>query len=244
MAALTNRYVNEGIDKFKGQSAELASLILDSNPLNTIASDYLNFLIDGNKKDALDLILEIVNKGISIKDIYLNIFQATQKEAGRLWQMGKITVAQEHFITAATQLIMSQLYPYLFSSTKKEKKIIVTCASGELHEIGARMVADLFEMDGWNSYFFGANTPQNSFISAIEVYKPEVIAISTTMTFNLSTVSDLINSVRKNPKTNYVKILVGGYPFNLADNLWQSVGADGHAMDALSAINLANEFLN
>ena len=100
--------------------------------------------------------METIEAGTPLKDIYLNVFQETQKETGRLWQLSKITVAQEHFITAATQLIMAQLYTYLFTSEKKNKTIIVSCVQGELHEIGARMVADLFEMDGWNSYYFGA----------------------------------------------------------------------------------------
>ena len=40
-----------------------------------------------------------------------------------------------------------------------------------------------------------------------------------------------------------VRILVGGYPFNIAGNLWQSVGADGYAPDAQQAIRVAEELL-
>jgi methanogenic corrinoid protein MtbC1 len=240
---LAAKYLNEGIEKFKAQSAVLPTFILESNPFKNIANNYLSFLIDGNKKGAHDIIMKAFQDGILIRDLYLNVFQVTQQETGRLWQMGKINVGQEHFITSATQLIMSQLYPYMFVRTVKNKKVIVSCITGELHEIGPRMVADLFEMDGWNSYYFGANTPQNSLMKAIEVYHPDLLAISVTMTYNLSAVSDLIETIRNNKETDYLKILVGGYPFNLADKLWNNVGADGTADNAVGAIELASKLI-
>ena len=241
---ISTSLLDEGIKKFKSQIPSPPSFILESNPLNDVANNYLNYLIDVDKKSAHDIIMNTFQDGASIKDIYLNVFQVTQKETGRLWQLGIITVAQEHFITAATQLIMSQLYPYLFSSAKKKKTIIVSCINGELHELGARMVADLFEMEGWNTYYFGSNTPQRSLINSIEVYNPDILAISSTMTFNLNSVSELVERVKTNPKTKNTKILVGGYPFILADNLWQNIGADGFASNAESAIEIASTFLN
>ena len=242
LSAITSRYMNAGIEVFKSTSIIPTSFIKESNPLNLLASEYLSFLLAGNKKAAQDIIMKTVEEGTPIKDIYLNVFQITQDETGRLWQLNKINVAQEHFITAATQLIMSQLYPYLFTSEKKKKSIIISCVQGELHEIGARMVADLFELVGWDSYYFGANTPNSSIVKAIDTYRPDIFAISVTMTYNLSSVIELIESIRKEPNANYVKILVGGYPFNLTTNLWKNIGADGSAQNALEAIKLVSTF--
>ncbi len=244
ISSITTSYINEGIEFYKKKPQRLPSFFNNDNPLKETAIDYLNYLIEGNKRGALELIMNEVERGTAIKNIYLNIFQVTQKETGRLWQMGKISVAQEHFITAATQLIMSQLYPYLFTTPNKKQSIIVSCINGELHEIGARMVADLFEMDGWNSYYYGANTPQNSLINAIETYKPDILAISATMTYNINAVSELIRQVKNDSKFKKTKILVGGYPFLLADKMWQNVGADGFAVNVPEAINLANQLIN
>lgn len=244
MSALTDKFIDAGIAHYLSQPSVPPSFILEENPHAELASRYLDFLIDGNKKAAYDSIMNAVKNDVSIKDIYIKVFQVTQHETGRLWQMSKITVAQEHFITAATQMIMAHLYPYLFSNTNRGNGIVVSCINGELHEIGARMVADLFEMEGWNSYYFGANTPQSSLISALSIYKPAVLAISATMTFNISAVTELIQSIKSKPETKDIKILVGGYPFKLAENLWHRIGADGFAEDAVQAISLANKFVN
>jgi methanogenic corrinoid protein MtbC1 len=244
MSVLVYKFISDGIDSYKKQPEQPTSFILDSNPLKQLVTDYLQALIHGNKKLAHDLIMNSFTNGTSIKDLYLNVFQTSQKEVGMLWQTSKINVAQEHYITAATQLIMSQLYPFLFTPEKKDKRIIVSCINGELHELAPRMLADLFELDGWDTYYFGANTPLTSLIKALENYKPNILAISTTMVFNLGNVSELIRNIKATSFSEKTKILVGGYPFNITSNLWKELGADGTAIDALSAIRLANDFIN
>ncbi len=112
---IIEEYINNAIKIYKTVDAEIASYITDSNPYKEIASKYLNHLLKGNKKDATDLIMGKFKEGLPIVDIYRYIFEVTQKEVGRLWQMGQVLVTQEHFITAVTQSIMAQLYPYIFT---------------------------------------------------------------------------------------------------------------------------------
>lgn len=243
MKRISSDYLNRGIEHFKQMHPAINSYITDENPYKEIAGKYLNLLIYGDRRAAAKLIMEAHQEKISVRELYLNVFTVTQKETGRLWQMNKITVAQEHYITAATQLIMSQLYPYLFNAVHRGRSIIVSCAPGELHEIGARMVADLFEMEGWDSYYYGANTPRESLIKAISEKKPDVLALSATMIFNLSSIEQLIAEVRNEPSFDGIKILVGGYPFSVSGDLWNKIGADGYAGNPVDAIALAESLI-
>jgi methanogenic corrinoid protein MtbC1 len=63
------------------------------------------------------------------------------------------------------------------------------------------------------------------------------------MTFHVSIVAELINRVRAAELSRQVKILVGGYPFNISAGLWQRLGADGTARNAQDAIALANQLV-
>jgi signal transduction histidine kinase len=40
---------------------------------------------------------------------------------------------------------------------------------------GARMVADFFELDGWDTYFLGANTPTDSILRAVEERRADIL---------------------------------------------------------------------
>jgi methylmalonyl-CoA mutase cobalamin-binding domain/chain len=157
--------------------------------------------------------------------------------------MNQISVAQEHYCTAATQLTMSQLYPRLFSTDRIGRRLVAACVGDELHELGVRMVADFFEMEGWDTYYVGANTPAESILQTVMERRADILGVSATMTFHLRDVAALIVRVRGAPGGRDAAILVGGYPFNVAPDLWRQVGADGHARNAQEAVGLATRLL-
>ncbi|MFN7139498.1 MAG: B12-binding domain-containing protein, partial [Limisphaerales bacterium] len=74
--------------------------------------------------------------------------------------------------------------------------------------------------------------------------KADVLAISATMSYHVSAVSDLIAAVRRSSACGKVKILVGGYPFNIDPDLWRKLGADGYAADAQQVQAVAERILN
>ena len=216
----------------------------ESEPFFELAKNYMDALLNVQRDAASRMILKAVDEGTGIKDIYIHVFESSQHEIGRLWQTNKITVAQEHFCTAATQMIMSQLYPYIFRTDKIGLRLVAACAAGEMHEIGVRMVADIFEMEGWDTYYLGANTPNESMIQTIIDLKPDIIAISASIHYNIVAVMDLIKLIRNTPDISNIKIMVGGRPFLLAPELWRKVGADGCPTNAIKALSLADELIS
>jgi methanogenic corrinoid protein MtbC1 len=121
--------------------------------------------------------------------------------------------------------------------------MVATCIAGDLHEIGLRMVADFFEMDGWDTTYLGANVPARDLLAMLESQPTELLAISATMTFHISRVAELIAAVRSRDTLRDMRLIVGGYPFNVAPGLWLEIGADGHATDADTALALAHNLL-
>ncbi|WP_426450893.1 cobalamin-dependent protein [Paenibacillus sp. S-38] len=223
--------------------AEVASFIAADAPYGDAAAEYLRMLLEGRRQEASRLIMELVEGRTPLADIYLHIFQPVQYEIGRLWQTGGINVAQEHYCTAATQLIMSQLYPYLFGSERKDHRLVATCVGDEIHEVGLRLVSDLFEAEGWDTYYLGANVPTRSIIQTLISQRAHVVAISATMTYHVHLVKTLIEQIRASEGCRGVKIMVGGLPFNIDPKLWRRVGADGCGRDAGEAVRLAAELL-
>ncbi len=212
--------------------------------LNNLAQEYLGALLSGDRNSAVKMVLDAVENGISVQDIYIDVLQKTQYEIGRLWHENKVTVAQEHFCSAATQLVMSQLYPLIFRSERIGKSFVGASVGGELHEIGIRMVADFFEMEGWETYYMGANTPVSSLVETAITRQPEMIGISVTMPFHVKRVEEIVSRIRNSRIGDSVKILVGGYAMKRRPNLWRELGADGYAEDARQATVVAFEMVS
>ncbi|MBD3212253.1 MAG: cobalamin-binding protein [Candidatus Lokiarchaeota archaeon] len=230
-------------EKALNKELKVESLLnFKSNLEDPLAVEYLDAILNKSRREATDLILNALNIDYTIKDLYLRVFQPVQYEIGRLWQLNEISVAKEHFCTATTQMIISNLYPYIFSTETIDKTVIATSVSKDLHEVGIRMVADFFEMEGWNTYFLGANTPLKSVINEIKEKNADLLAVSATLIIYVESIQDIIHAIKS--ENMDVKILVGGFPFNFDPNLWQDIGADAFASDAESAISIANNLIN
>lgn len=186
---------------------------------------------------ALNVAREALREGLSIVDLYVDVLQATLFEIGRLWETNRITVAHEHAATAITQFVMAQMYDRLERHESGTRTILLTGLEGELHSVGALMVADVLETRGWTVHFVGTNLPHASILGAIRERQPECVGISATMLFNLPAVQRLIEGVRREWGSTK-RIVVGGGAFRHAPDLWREIGADGYGRHLREALEL------
>ncbi|HEX8560431.1 MAG TPA: cobalamin-dependent protein [Pyrinomonadaceae bacterium] len=233
------RYVEEGLARLPQVPADLPAFVSDGEPHAALARAYVEALLAGRRHEASRLVLDAAEGGVGVRDLYLHVFQRSQREVGRLWQLNLLSVAQEHYCTAATQLVMSQLYPRIFSTERNGRTLVAACVAGDLHEIGLRMVADFFEMEGWDTFYVGANAPAASVVQAVAERGADVLAVSATITSHVRELREVVAAVRASGECRGVKILAGGYPFNVAPGLWREVGADASAADAEGAVTAA-----
>lgn len=217
------------------------SYIDESTKLGRLAREFHNLLLRGERHAASTLITNAAEAGTPVADIYLDVFQASQYEIGRLWQRNEISVAQEHFCTAATQMIMSQLYPHIFRGERSGHNLVATCVTEDMHEIGIRMVCDFYEMEGWDTFYLGANTPLDAILATVQTHNADILAISATIGTHISRVRDIITAIRANADCASTHILVGGLPFLVDQELWHKLGADGCARNARDAVRLGTK---
>lgn len=232
--------LGRGLEGLAGPLGEDRELGAAGGDLAGLARDYLDLLLRGQRREAFDRVLASAERGVPVQRLYLEVFQPSLREVGRLWQTGRISVAQEHYCTAATQTLMSRLYPVLFTGERKERRLVAACVPGELHEVGSRMVADFFEMEGWDTTYLGANTPDRALVGTLLESPPHVLALSATLTQHVAALGGLVRQVREESRLDGVRILVGGRPFLAAPDLWRKVGADGTAPDARAAVKRGN----
>ncbi len=218
-------------------SADELRFIDPGTLLGDLAHRYLAAMLARNRNQARDLVMDVVEKGAELKDVYLQVFQPVQYEIGWLWQTGAISVGHEHYCTNSSQLIMSMLYGRLFSLPPGDRKLVAACVEGELHEFGIRMLADFFEMEGWDTHFLGANTPEESIVSSLDEVSADLLLVGVTMHDRVAQAQSLIERVRASTAAS-VPILVGGYTFRTVFDLWRKVGADGSAADAAEALKV------
>jgi methanogenic corrinoid protein MtbC1 len=197
--------------------------------------EFLENLQKANKEWCVDNVMLMLSTGkIDIITLYNDILTPAQNgvELGPIDE--GLKVWREHERTAIVRTVVENCYPYVMKERKKSygvsvgKRVVIFCPTEELHEMGARMVADFFTLCGFEVTFIGANTPLGDILVGIRTVKPEYVALSVTNHYNLVAAGKAIERIVELRKETGLafKIIVGGRAFEHNKELVGQMGAD------------------
>lgn len=204
-----------------------------------LVQQYTHSILSGDRIQAQKLVFGALDQGRTIRDVYLNILQPSLYEVGRRWEIGQISIAQEHLATAITQSVLSAIYAQVTLPASLDQHAVVACLQGNFHEIGPRMLADFLQMAGYNARFLGTDTSFDHLTEMIQTLKPSVVGLPATTQSQVDNVKRAIDRIRADFASYRPVIMVGGLAFNLVDGLWKTIEADlwredgGQAVDEL-----------
>jgi methanogenic corrinoid protein MtbC1/DNA-binding XRE family transcriptional regulator len=175
--------------------------------------------------------------------IHAELIQPLMYEIGRRWEAGKLDVYQEHAVSEEMRRQVARLTADV-PANPEGRRFLGLSVSGNLHDLGIRMVSDLLRLSGWNTLFLGSNVPPASLIAAVRDFRPAVIGISAAIDQQLSIVEQTIYFLRHEFGAGCPPILVGGFAFSSRRELASTIGADAFALDGVQAINIANSLVS
>ena len=200
---------------------------------------YLEPLLRGDRRACRSVIEEALQSGIPANSVYISIVWPVMVEIEKLMREDKITPIQEHLATRVNRTIVDQLQNKLPRRPEKNKKVVVCCAPEELQELGAQMMTDLFESDGWEVRFLGGGLTNDDILAFINEYSPSILLIYGTAPKQAPDVRRLIDTIKSVNAWPDMRIMVSGGLFNRADGLWQEMEADLYAATAQEALTVA-----
>jgi methanogenic corrinoid protein MtbC1 len=187
--------------------------IFDASTMESIYQAYLEALLAGNSDRCRQMVEALISYKIDIKDLYMGIFQRSLYHVGKMWESNQISVAREHMATTITENLLPLAYPLMFAAPHIGRKAVVACAAKEFHQLGGKMVADILELNGWDSYFMGANTQTSDLISILHEKQPDLLCISLSIRSGLPDLLSMLERIRTdNPS---LPVIVGGQAFRM-----------------------------
>jgi methanogenic corrinoid protein MtbC1 len=173
-----------------------------------LKADFLENLLQGNRAVCAELTRSFMCDNPSIEAVYEDLFKQALYTVGQLWEQNKISVATEHMATAIVEGIMNGLFEELIVERRKQHSVVLACAENEKHQVGIKMVGDIFEKKGWDSYFLGAGIPTGELVRFIRQVQPDLLAISFSVYFSLPNLMNMLASLRS--AFPNLLILIGG----------------------------------
>ena len=221
------------------EKSETNDLIID---FSEYQSGYLDAMKLGSGREADKVVQQALDTNIRVNQVYLDIFQSTAYEIGRLWQRNEFSVAQEHLATAIIERQMGDLHSLFKPIKQKQKTLVIGCVDKEFHRLGARMVADFFEQDGWIVYYLGAAVPSKTFIAMAREMKADLIGLASQLIFRLPAITEFVLEL-DHSGLGGIPVMVGGLAFVQQPELYKTLGVQFSGSDAAEAVRLANQII-
>lgn len=243
-----DEYLSRAVGTVSSAPSDLGERLRTDTRNGKLCGKYMLNLLEGDRRAASKLVLDAVARAeITVHEAYLDICLAAQREIGSMWHMNEIGIAEEHFVSATTLIIMSQLLGQAQFGKDLGKTVLAATASGELHDIGLRCAADFLAIDGWRTIYLGSDIPPADLATGVLDFSPDVIVISATLSSHRRDVRLAIDSIRtalelaERPR---VPVIVGGHAFDDGAETWNTVGADASAASPSDLLRVARELTN
>ena len=96
---------------------------------------------------------------------------------GDLWRAGELTAAHEHFATAVLRTHLAH-EGCAYGTQAGAPKIVVTTPVGQIHDLGALLVAAASANLGWNVTYLGPSLPAAEIAGAVQQGRARAVALS------------------------------------------------------------------
>jgi methanogenic corrinoid protein MtbC1 len=124
------------------------------------------------------------------------------------------------------------------------RRALLTCVQGNEHALGARMVADAYQLAGWQVQYLGANVPTSAIIQQVAEWRPDLVGLSVSFAQQLRVVKDIVAQSHARFGAARPAVIVGGLAINRLPELARLVDADAWSADARAAVASGERLIN
>jgi MerR family transcriptional regulator, light-induced transcriptional regulator len=169
-------------------------------------------------------------------DFELHVIQPSLYSIGEKWQANQVTVAQEHLATATVHSVMSAGLLRAPTPKPRNKRVLLACVEGNSHAVGLRMVADAFQLEGYEVQHLGANVPSAALVQHALDWKPDIVGLSVSFPHQLRVAREVVVMLTERLGDAKPMVMIGGLAINSFTELSSVVGADTTFVDSAAAL--------
>ena len=145
-------------------------------------------------------------------------------------------------VTSATQRTMSVIATAAARQPANGRTVVVAAVAGNVHDVGLRALADLYQLAGWRVIFVGSDVPMQDLPTMLAFFEADLLMLGATLATHVPRVEQAIRSIRERCERP-VKVVVGGAAFDEAPDLWQKIGSDAYASAIDQAIDVGGRLV-
>lgn len=205
-------------------------------------ADLAQSVIEGQNEQVKEIVKGLIAAGNSPLEIVNDGLIAGMNVVGVRFKAGDMYVPEVLMAAKSMSGGLEIVKPLIAEAdTKAKGKILLGTVKGDLHDIGKNLVGMLIESGGLEVINLGIDVPSEDFIDAIIEHEPDILALSALLTTTMPAMQDIIEMLEDEDLRDKVKVIIGGAP--VSQEYCDTIGADGYAADAGSAVELCKRLL-
>lgn len=204
--------------------------------------DLADAIITGDNVKSKEITQKLVDSGVSSSEILNEGLVPGMEVVGRQFKANEMYIPEVLIAARAMHAAMDIIKPMLSESGAKMKgTVIIGTVQGDLHDIGKNLVGMMLEGGGFSVIDVGVDVSAEKYAEEAKKSGAKLIGLSALLTTTMPVMKDVIALLKTDSITADVKVMVGGAP--LTQEYSDSIGANGYAPDASSAVDLAAKLL-
>ncbi|GAA1025977.1 MULTISPECIES: cobalamin B12-binding domain-containing protein [Amycolatopsis] len=189
----------------------------------------------GDEHAAGGIALQALESGMDTETVLLDVIGAVQRKVGEEWAANRLTVTQEHAVTAINDRVVAAVSLASGPSSRAPlARVTVACVDGEWHALPARLLAEVLRSRGFRVDYLGAQVPASHLIADVHRTGPDAVALSGSIPTRLPAAHATITACQ----AAGVPVIAGGAAFGTDGRYARLFGADAWAPDARAAADL------
>lgn len=208
---------------------------------DSILKEILDVVAKGESEEKVkELTQRAVKEGHPVRDIIDKGLLAGLQVIGKKWTSGEAFIPEVLLSAKVMGAGMDVIRDAIVKSgIKPIGKVVIGTVKGDVHNIGKSLVAMLLGSTGFEVLDLGVDVAPDKFVKAVKEQKPDLLGMSALLTTTMPAMAATIKALKKDGLK--VTTMVGGAP--VTQEYASSIGADGYAPDAISAVAKAKELL-
>lgn len=210
--------------------------------MDAILAEVREGIIEGDREQVTTAVQSALDNDVPAETILYDGLVEAMAEVGRLYEEGEYFVPEMLIAARAMKEGMAILKPHLLAGNIEPLgKVVAGTVQGDLHDIGKNLVCLMLEGSGFEIIDLGTDVKPEQFVDAVKEQGANIVALSALLTTTRQHMEATIKALEEAGVRDQVKVIVGGAP--ITDEFAKSIKADGFAVDASQAVNIARSLI-
>jgi MerR family transcriptional regulator, light-induced transcriptional regulator len=212
---------------------------------DAMIDQFAKMSVEGDTRSLIEFVDDRLNAGSTTESIFVDLLAPAARRLGQYWEDDSGDFVDVTMGLWRIQEILRELtvrVPPDFRGGFGQRRALFSTMPGEQHSFGTLMVGECFQRAGWDAEILIEPTNADIFEKVAGTHF-DMAGLTVSCDCPTAAIRSLVSSIKSVSENPHIRVFLGGRVINEQPELVEACGADATAIDAPSAVALADRLV-